>query len=325
MRLNRVRGAVLLSVVVTSSCAGSGDGDPGSIDTPETASAGGSAGAPLASAGAAGVGTSSGAGGATGAGGSSSSVAGAGGANAGGTASRDAGAEAMACKSTCTQDGALQCVDASSFQRCSATAGACLGWSAATACPMGQVCSAGQCGAARTCKRGVAYNFDNASVSADVPALKSVSWFYNWTAAISSQVSGVVVPAGVEFVPMVWGKNINVDTIANGIPAGAKYLLGFNEPNMGVPQSNLTPAQAAALWPQVEQIAQRKNLKIVSPAVNFCGSPCNVQDPVSWMDQFLAACTNCKVDHIAIHWYACTGSALKMYVRASRSTISRSG
>ena len=153
---------------------------------------------------------------------------------------------------------------------------------------MGQVCSAGQCGAARTCKRGVAYNFDNASVSADVPALKSVSWFYNWTAAISSQVSGAVVPAGVEFVPMVWGKNINVDTIANGIPAGAKYLLGFNEPNMGVPQSNLTPAQAAALWPQVEQIAQRKNLKIVSPAVNFCGSPCNVQDPVSWMDQFLA-------------------------------------
>jgi O-glycosyl hydrolase len=32
------------------------------------------------------------------------------------------------------------------------------------------------------------------------------------------------------------------------------------------------------------------------------------------MDQFFAACTNCKVDHVAIHWYACTRQALQTYV-----------
>jgi hypothetical protein len=152
-------------------------------------------------------------------------------------------------------------------------------------------------------------------VSADVPALTSVSWFYNWTFTVSGQVATAIGPAAMEFVPMVWGKNINVDNIANAIPAGAKYLLGFNEPNFGA-QSNLTPTQAAQLWPLIEQIAQRKNLKIVSPAVNVCGPPatCNVQDPVAWMDQFLAACSGCKIDHMAIHWYACTSQALQTYV-----------
>jgi hypothetical protein len=57
-----------------------------------------------------------------------------------------------------------------------------------------------------------------------------------------------------------------------------------------------------------------RHLKLVSPAVNYCGGGCNVTNPVDWMDQFLAACTNCQVDYIAIHWYACYKSALSSYV-----------
>jgi hypothetical protein len=39
-----------------------------------------------------------------------------------------------------------------------------------------------------------------------------------------------------------------------------------------------------------------------------------VQNPFDWLDQFFAACTGCKVDYIAMHWYACTGSALTSYL-----------
>src|SRR5262249_27495498 len=97
------------------------------------------------------------------------------------------------------------------------------------------------------------------------------------------------------------------------IPAGARYLLTFNEPNFGS-QSNLTPAAAAALWPKIEDLATRRGLKIVSPALNFCGGSCNETDPFVWLDHFFAACTGCRVDYVAMHWYACSGSALTWYL-----------
>ena len=29
-----------------------------------------------------------------------------------------------------------------------------------------------------------------------------------------------------------------------------------------------------------------------------------------WLQKFFAACTNCQVDYVAMHWYACTKGAL---------------
>ena len=71
---------------------------------------------------------------------------------------------------------------------------------------------------------------------------------------------------------------------------------------------------AAALWPQVEQIAAMKNLQLVSPATNYCAGSCNRTDPFVWLDDFFKACPNCKVDYIGVHWYACTVDALKDHV-----------
>ncbi|CAN0554626.1 unnamed protein product, partial [Ectocarpus sp. 8 AP-2014] len=51
------------------------------------------------------------------------------------------------------------------------------------------------------------------------------------------------------------------------------YLLGFNEPNYGE-QANLTPQEAADLWPQVRQQADDLGMELVSPAVNFCYGNC---------------------------------------------------
>jgi hypothetical protein len=131
----------------------------------------------------------------------------------------------------------------------------------------------------------------------------AVSWWYNWTHRPDQGVrSGAYNTLGVEYVPMVWGGSFNVDTFVREIPQGARYLLGFNEPNF-FSQANLSAARAAELWPQVQAIATQRNLLLVSPAVNFCGGGCHDTDPFRYLDQFFAACQGCKVDHVAIHIY----------------------
>ncbi|HVZ75069.1 MAG TPA: glycoside hydrolase family protein [Polyangia bacterium] len=163
------------------------------------------------------------------------------------------------------------------------------------------------------CKRGEA--FDKNSLG-DLQALsKGISWWYNWSTAPEKTAAGYAM-AGVEFVPMVWGIKGGLPdpaTIEKQIPAGAKYILGFNEPNFGA-QSNIPAAQAASLWPRIEQIAKDRNLKIGSPSPNYCAGDCNDTDPIHYLDTFFAACTGCQVDFIAAHWYACTGDALKNYI-----------
>ncbi len=160
-------------------------------------------------------------------------------------------------------------------------------------------------------KRGIAYGYHS---PADMQAVSAgVSWWYNWSLKPDATVGEAYKTAGVEFVPMVWGGVPNVDQVSANIPEGTKYLLAFNEPNFGV-QSNITAQRAAELWPVFEQVAARKNLKLVSPAVNYCGGNCNQTDPLVYLEEFFAACPDCKVDYIALHWYACTPDALIWYL-----------
>jgi hypothetical protein len=157
-------------------------------------------------------------------------------------------------------------------------------------------------------KRGVAYGFKAASDLQAFPA--SVSWWYNWSPQPDPGAAGA---STMEFVPMVWGGSFDVNQLAATIPAGARYLLTFNEPNFGA-QSNLTPEAAAALWPRLQQLAARRGLKLVSPALNYCGGACNETDPFVWLEKFFAACSGCQVDYIAMHWYACNKDALVWYL-----------
>ena len=160
-------------------------------------------------------------------------------------------------------------------------------------------------------KRGIAYGSNS---DADLSALSAgIGWWYNWSPHPDSTLTSAYTSAGVEFVPMIWGGTFDPAQLATQVPADAKYLLTFNEPNFGA-QSNLTPQQAAALWPKIEAFATSKNLKIVSPALNYCGGSCNETNPFTWLDAFFAACTGCRVDYIAAHWYACTKSALSSYL-----------
>jgi hypothetical protein len=142
-------------------------------------------------------------------------------------------------------------------------------------------------------KRGLAYG---SSSTADLTALSAgIAWWYNWSPQPDSSLGATGAPPGVEFVPMIWGGTFDPATLAKQVPAGAAYLLTFNEPNFGS-QSNLTPQQAAALWPQIEAFAKPRGMKIVSPALNYCGGNCNETNPFTWLDAFFAACTGCQVD-----------------------------
>lgn len=168
----------------------------------------------------------------------------------------------------------------------------------------------------RSAKRGIAYGGHS---GADLAALsRGLDWWYNWSPSPEAGAASVYGSLGVEFVPMVWGGTPDADEVSAAIPAGASYLLGFNEPNF-ISQSNKTPTEAAALWPVLEEVAAARNLEIGAPALNYCGdcvseNGTTYSDPVVYLDAFLAACTDCRIDFIPVHWYACNVDALKWYI-----------
>lgn len=170
--------------------------------------------------------------------------------------------------------------------------------------------------AVRSAKRGIAYGHHSV---ADMRALApGVGWWYNWSPASETSVAANYRALGMSFVSMVWGGAPNAQQLETQVPSDSKFLLGFNEPNFKS-QSNKTPSKAAALWPVLEQVAQHDNLQLGSPAVNYCGdcvseNGVTYQDPVVYLDAFFADCKNCKVDFIAVHWYACDVSALQWYI-----------
>jgi hypothetical protein len=148
----------------------------------------------------------------------------------------------------------------------------------------------------RSAKRGVAYNFCDWSFSEGVTDLdllrtgtapgSGVTWYYNWGVTPRPCVAGALGESPpVEFVPMAWGLSgdgaacaaggpcftdaRSRDQLRDQIPEGARYLLGFNEPNFAH-QANLTPSVAAQAWTHLEYVADARGLGLVGPAVNFC-------------------------------------------------------
>lgn len=143
-------------------------------------------------------------------------------------------------------------------------------------------------------KRGLAYN-NAALLPPFLGGNSKVSWAYNWGDSSSN------VPSGVEYVPMLWGLGSHTNgwtaAATKAIAAGSTHLLGFNEPDLGS-QSNLSPADAAAGWKTYMQPFAGQ-AKLGSPAVTNGGSPMGV----TWIQNFLKACTGCTVDYIVLHWY----------------------
>lgn len=173
--------------------------------------------------------------------------------------------------------------------------------------------------AALSDKRGIGIAQPSAS---DVELLSNnVAWYYNWKVAPDGWLAVDKVANAPEFVPMVWGGNFNEKRLRQYLShhPKVKYLLAFNEPNFRH-QANLTPKQAAKLWPKIETIADQYHLKIVAPAVNYSPGDVDIpgtkQDssPFAYLDSFFAECPHCRVDYLAVHSYMSTPEAVKRYV-----------
>jgi len=161
---------------------------------------------------------------------------------------------------------------------------------------------------AKSAKRGIAYDL---AAPSDLAALApGVSWWYNWSPNPNSGVpADYAAKYDMDFYPMLWNGNFNSTNVIAFLKAnqGIKYILVLNEPNL-TSQANLTPQQAAQLWPQYESISAQTGVKIVGPAITWGNMP-NYQDPVQWLDAFYSAYRAAnnnhdpQIDYLAFHWY----------------------
>lgn len=298
--------AALFAALLTAACSGSGSSDSTPAEGGTNPGSGGSG------SGASGGAATSGSGGGANAGASGTST---GGRNAGGTGQTGNGGAGQTGNGGAGQTGNGGAGQAGGGGTASsggsgnaaggATAGAGGKGAGGTAGTGGATGTGGGGNSGSNCKRGIAAN--TAPGAAFFPA---ITWWYNW----SAKASGTNV--GIEFTPMIWGAaNLNA-----AIPTSSKYLLTFNEPNFHA-QSNLTAAQAASHWPEIETKAAAAGVPIVGPGMNFCGpaANCNGTSPYQYLKDFFAACTNCKVDYVAVHWYNCDLPSLKDYLEPTGS------
>jgi hypothetical protein len=117
-----------------------------------------------------------------------------------------------------------------------------------------------------------------------------------WASGFESAMADPAHSSAVPFVPMVWGA-----TAAGGVDtaglAGEPVVLGFNEPDLRA-QSNLTVAQAIALWPDLMATGAR----LGSPAV----ATSHTLGSTSWLGKFMAQANaaGLRVDFVAVHYYS---------------------
>lgn len=160
---------------------------------------------------------------------------------------------------------------------------------AALLLPLGTAEASPETSAAAVRKKGIsAWKFDDVN---QAMADSEAGWFYTW----SSGRGGIKAPAGVEFVPMIWGpESVNAEEL-NQAKAQGDILLGFNEPDHPR-QSGMTVQQALDLWPRLQSTGMRLGAPAVATGADV---------PGGWLDRFMkgAKARNHRVDFIPLHWY----------------------
>ncbi|MER6695153.1 glycosyl hydrolase [Streptomyces minutiscleroticus] len=149
--------------------------------------------------------------------------------------------------------------------------------------------AAPETGTAAVRKKGVsAWDFTGV---AQCLADSRAGWFYTW----SSGPGSVTAPAGVEFVPMIWGPGSVTDAELDQAKRQGTTLLGFNEPDHPG-QATMTVEQALDLWPRLHSTGLRLGAPAVATGADVAGG---------WLDRFLqgAAARGLRVDFVPVHWY----------------------
>jgi hypothetical protein len=161
---------------------------------------------------------------------------------------------------------------------------------------------------AKSSKRGIAYDLASAE---DLSALSlGVSWWYDWGLRPNAAVpADYRTRYGIDFQPMLWNGTFDATEVTTWLQSqpDIRHLLLLNEPNL-TDQANLTPSQAAALWPRYEAVAAATGVKLIGPAITW-GTMTGYADPVVWLDAFYAAYRSAngnrdpQIDYLAFHWY----------------------
>ena len=144
-------------------------------------------------------------------------------------------------------------------------------------------------------KRGIAYN-DASLASAMVNSNMGLA--FNWGSS-----AGGFSSEGISYIPLLWGtaSDFTSSWSSNAqaaIDAGSTVLFSFNEPDIAS-QANMSPQEAAAAYMQyMEPFAGKA--KLCSPAVT--NSQTSGQG-LSWLTEFMSACSGCTIDCINLHWY----------------------
>jgi hypothetical protein len=122
-------------------------------------------------------------------------------------------------------------------------------------------------------------------------AKSGASWYYTW----APNHPGIASPAGVHFVPMIWGAGSVTPATLRQVAHEGPDLLGFNEPD-STSQSNMTVSQALRLWPKL----MATGLRLGSPAVAT-----DAATPGGWLDRFMhgVRARHLRVNFITVHWY----------------------
>lgn len=143
-------------------------------------------------------------------------------------------------------------------------------------------------------KRGLAYN--DASLTSCFGGASKVGWAYNW----GSSSNGLDMD--VSYVPLLWGTSEDFtgpwsDNAQAAIDSGSQYLFSFNEPDMSS-QANLSPEDAAEAYKKYMSPFAGK-AKMCAPSVTNGGGAMGL----TWLSNFLDACSDCQIDCVSIHWY----------------------
>ncbi|KAI6861217.1 hypothetical protein KC334_g21099, partial [Hortaea werneckii] len=143
-------------------------------------------------------------------------------------------------------------------------------------------------------KRGLAYN--DASLTSCFGGASKVGWAYNW----GSSSNGLDMD--VSYVPLLWGTSEDFtgawnDNAQAAIDSGSQYLFSFNEPDMSS-QANLSPEDAAEAYKKYMSPFAGK-AKMCAPSVTNGGGSMGL----TWLSNFLDACSDCQIDCVSIHWY----------------------
>ncbi len=122
------------------------------------------------------------------------------------------------------------------------------------------------------------------------------TWFFDWSAQPPSC-------NGDENVPMIWGSSL-----PSAVGGNSQWLLVWNEPN-NPGQANLSPTQAALLYPTIETRFANKKLAVGNTYDGYGGLTPGIQ----WLTAFINAYTQAngkppRLDAIGMHCYQWTAT-----------------